>query len=98
MKRPHPKSAADIVRRWPSAEAFGVDLGLKRRGDHARVMMVRGRIPRSYWPRVLDCAHQRGIELTEADLEAAHRRRRGERVRKFIKAHQASLANAERSA
>jgi hypothetical protein len=65
-------TVAEIIGKWPSAEAFGLDLDLKHRGDHARVMKVRGRIPRAHWPRVLEAAKSRGIALTEADLLAAH--------------------------
>jgi len=57
---------------WPSSYAFGDDLGLKRGGDHARVMKRRGRIPEVYWPKVLKAAHQRGIPLSKEVLAAAH--------------------------
>lgn len=70
-------SVADIIGMWPTAEAFGDDLGLKRRGDHARVMKVRGRIPRHHWPRVLEAALKRKFHLTEKILEAAHVRANG---------------------
>jgi hypothetical protein len=66
---------ADIFGLWPSAEALGEDLGLKRRGDHARVMKVRGRIPRNHWPKLLDAAQKRRITLTERDLERVHEAR-----------------------
>ena len=67
-------SVAEIIELWPTSEAFGDDLGLKRRGDHARVMKVRGRIPRHHWPRVLEAAKNRGLPLDEDILEAAHDR------------------------
>lgn len=67
-----PKTVADIIGLWPNSEAFAEDLGLKRGGDHARVMKVRGRIPRYHWPRVLEGAARRHIPLTERLLERAH--------------------------
>jgi len=67
-------SVAEVIELWPSSEAFGDDLGLKRRGDHARVMKVRRRIPRRHWPQVLEAAERRGLPLSRADLERAHGR------------------------
>lgn len=68
-------TVVEIIELWPTSEAFGDDLGLKRRGDHARVMKVRGRIPRHHWPRVLEAAKKRGLPLNEGVLEAAHARK-----------------------
>jgi hypothetical protein len=64
---------ATIIDRWPSAEAFGQDIGLKYR-SHARTMKVRGSIPRAHWPKVLEAARRRAIALTQQDLEQAHQR------------------------
>ena len=68
------ETVADIIGLWPNSEAFAEDLQLKRGGDHARVMKVRGRIPRDHWPRVLEGAARRRIPLTEGMLERAHER------------------------
>lgn len=67
-------SFRSIIERWPSAEKFGADLGLKY-PSHARVMKVRNSIPASYWPRVLEAAGIRRIDLTRADLDAAKKAR-----------------------
>lgn len=66
------ETVADVIGLWPTSEAFGDDLGLKRRGDHARVMKVRGRIPRDRWPKVIEGAKRRGIPVDEHTLEAVH--------------------------
>lgn len=75
--KPSTLTVAQIIGLWPTAEAFGDDLELKRRGDHARVMKVRGRIPRHRWPKAIEAAKRRGITLTETDLERAHMERAG---------------------
>lgn len=75
--KPSTLTVAQIIGLWPTAEAFGDDLELKRRGDHARVMKVRGRIPRQRWPKAIEAAKRRGIALTETDLERAHMERVG---------------------
>ena len=68
----HPASVADLIRLWPSQEQFGDDLGLKWR-SHGRVMRVRNRIPRPYWPAVVSAAQRRGIEgVSIATLEKLH--------------------------
>jgi hypothetical protein len=65
---------SEIISKWPSAEAFSDDLGLKYR-SHGRVMKVRGRIPEARWPDVIAAAERRGIEgVTRELLEAAHGR------------------------
>lgn len=63
---------SDIIGLWPNAARFGEDLGLKRAGDHARVMKVRNRIPRQHWPRVLQAAAERNLPVTEELLKTAH--------------------------
>lgn len=59
---------ASIIDLWPSAEHFASDIGL-RFPSHARVMKVRGRIPKKYLPLVEQAAKRRGIDLPE--MEAA---------------------------
>ena len=70
-------SFRSIIERWPSAEKFGADLGLKY-PSHARVMKVRDSIPISYWPKVLSAADERRLQLTEDDLREAHKARFGD--------------------
>jgi len=61
-----------LISLWPSAEVFADDIGLKWR-SHARVMKVRGRIPRRYWPAVVDAAKARGIKgVSIKQLENIH--------------------------
>lgn len=67
-----PKTVADLIGLWPSSDAFGEDLALKRGGDHARVMKVRGRIPRIHWPLVLAGAAKRNLPVTKQTLERVH--------------------------
>lgn len=66
-------SVADVIDLWPSAEAFGDDIGLKWPG-HGRVMKVRGRIPSKHWPRVVEQAARRGLPVTEDLLRRIHRK------------------------
>lgn len=68
-------SFRSIIERWPSAEQFSADIGLKY-PSHARVMKVRDSIPVSYWPKVLEKARERSISLTEADLASAQEMRK----------------------
>lgn len=66
---------SEIISKWPSAEAFSEDIGLKYR-SHGRVMKVRGRIPELRWPAVIAAAERRGIEgVTREVLEAANGKR-----------------------
>ena len=67
---------SNIIDLWPNSARFGEDLGLKRGGDHARVMKVRNRIPRKHWPRALEAAQARGLHLTEEMLITAHEARK----------------------
>ena len=67
-------SFRSIIERWPSAEQFSADIGLKY-PSHARVMKVRNSIPVSYWPKVLEAAQARSIGLTETELSAAKKAR-----------------------
>lgn len=61
-----------LISLWPSAEVFADDIGLKWR-SHARVMKIRGRIPRAYWPKVAEAAERRGINgVSIAQLERIH--------------------------
>ena len=69
-------SFRSIIGRWPSAEKFSADIGLKY-PSHARVMKVRNSIPISYWPKVLEAAKDRDIHLTEEDLLTAQKTRAG---------------------
>lgn len=64
-------TVADVIGLWPSAEAFGDDLGLKWR-SYGRVMRLRGRIPRDHWPKVVESALRRGYPVTEQTLERVH--------------------------
>jgi hypothetical protein len=68
-------TVSGIISLWPSTRSFAEDLGLKYGPDHARVMKVRQRIPRHHWQRLLSCAKERGIEISEHDLQAANTRR-----------------------
>ena len=61
----------DIIGRWPSAEAFAKAIGLKY-PSYARIMKMRGRIPRVHWPAVVEASAEIGQPLTRADIEAAH--------------------------
>lgn len=63
--------ARSIIEKWPNAEIFASDLGLKR-DSHGRVMKVRNRIPLAHWPKLLEAARVRGIDLSEGDLAQAH--------------------------
>lgn len=65
------QTVSQIIEQWPSAETFADDIGLKHR-SHARVMKLRGSIPRRYWLLVIDAAAKRGIRLDEASLSASH--------------------------
>ncbi len=65
-------NARQIIGLWPNSDVLGEDLGLKRGGDHVRIMRLRGRIARSHWDRMLEAARRRGIDLTADMLEAAH--------------------------
>lgn len=61
-----------LIELWPSAEKFADDIGLKWR-SHARVMKIRGRIPRRYWQTVVQAAETRGISgITIDELERIH--------------------------
>jgi hypothetical protein len=62
----------DLIKLWPNAEAFAADLGLKNGGSHARVMKMRGSIPRVYWPAMVEAAGRRGFALTEEQIKTAH--------------------------
>lgn len=73
---PADTNVATIIGLWPTTEAFADDLGLKRGADHARVMKVRGRIPKGRWPAVLEAAQRRGLPLTEQMLERANQSER----------------------
>lgn len=64
-------TASDIIGRWPSAEQFGRDIGLKY-PSHARVMKLRGGIPRAHWQAVIEAAEARGFTITRDDLMRAH--------------------------
>lgn len=73
------ESFADIIEQWPSAVAFGEDLGVK--DVTARSWKWRG-IPAEYWSDVVAAARHRGIpgityELL-ARLAAARRRDRAQ--------------------
>lgn len=62
---------ARIIGLWPSAEHYAADIALKY-PSYARVMKMRRRIPKRYWPATLAAAERRGFNLTEQDLVAAH--------------------------
>lgn len=66
-----------IISRWPNAEKFGADIGLKKkhRASHARAMKVRNSVPETYWPKLLGSDQARQIGLTEDDLRAAKQAR-----------------------
>jgi hypothetical protein len=66
-------TVAALIDLWPSAEAFGGDIGLKWPG-HARVMKMRGRIPDDYWPRIVAAAEMRGLPVSEELLRRLHQR------------------------
>ena len=53
----------DIIERWPSAEHFASDIGLKY-PSYGRVLKLRGRIPRKYWPEALAAATRRQSRWT----------------------------------
>lgn len=65
-----PRTASEIIDRWPSPKAFGDDLGVKL--SHVHVMKVRGSIPARRWPRVVEAAKARSIDLTLEQIESAH--------------------------
>jgi hypothetical protein len=63
---------ADIISRWPSAEVFADDLGLKWR-SHGRVMRLRNSIPETYWQAVAEAAKRRGYaDITSEVIAKAH--------------------------
>lgn len=62
-----PRTIAELIALWPSAEVFSDDLGLKWR-SHGRVMKVRRRIPVAYWDAVVSSARRRGIGGITHDL------------------------------
>jgi len=61
-----------IISRWPNAETFAADLGLKHL-SYGRVMKLRRSIPPAHWPAALKAAEVRGIPLSQQELEDAHR-------------------------
>ena len=65
VTRISPNDAA-IIDLWPSAEHFAQDIGL-RFPSHARVMKLRGRIPKKYLSLVEQAAKRRGIDLPEVE-------------------------------
>lgn len=67
-------SFSSIIDKWPSAEQFGRDLGLKTYA-HGRLMKRRNSIPPIYWPKLLKAAEARNIKLTEKHLLAAQKAR-----------------------
>jgi hypothetical protein len=71
---PIPRSVPELISKWPSAEIFADELGLKWR-SHGRVMKYRGKIPRTYWPRIAELAAARGMPyVNETLLERLHDR------------------------
>ena len=64
----------DIFALWPSASELARDIGLKRE-SHATLMKLRGSIPVSYWPALVEAAKKRRIKgVTYEVLVAAHAR------------------------
>lgn len=61
----------DIIDRWPSAEAFAKAIGLKY-PSYARIMKMRGRIPRVHWHAVAEASVAIGKPLTVAQIADAH--------------------------
>lgn len=66
-------TVSDIIERWPSAEHFAADIGLKY-PSYGRVLKMRGRIPEKYWEAALAAARIRKISVSREDLESAHTR------------------------
>lgn len=64
-------TVSEIIERWPSAEHFASDIGLKY-PSYARVMKMRQRIPPKYWDATMAAARARGFVVTIEDLRAAH--------------------------
>lgn len=64
-------TVSSIIERWPSAEHFASDIGLKY-PSYGRVLKMRGRIPVKYWEAALAAARIRKIELSRGELEVAH--------------------------
>lgn len=69
-----------IIERWPSAEHFASDLGL-RYPSYGRVMKMRNRIPSKHWEPLLAAARARGIVLTRDELNDAHLSKSSTQVR-----------------
>lgn len=65
-----PRTASEIIDRWPSPKAFGDDIGVKL--SHVHVMKVRGAIPARRWPKVVEAARARGIDVSIDQIEHAH--------------------------
>lgn len=64
-------TVAALIERWPSAEHFASDIGLKY-PSYARVMKMRGRIPEKYWEATLGAARARGIAISLDEIKEAH--------------------------
>lgn len=61
------KTFDDIISMWPTAKAFGTDVGVS--GLVARQWRRRNSIPSSHWRAVVDAAQKRGFtDVTEAAL------------------------------
>jgi hypothetical protein len=68
-----PQNIKELIGKWPNADAFADDLGLKWAGGHARLMKMRNRIPRVYWPEVVAGAAKRGIpNIDQGLIERLH--------------------------
>lgn len=82
MTKRLPRTVAELIELWPSAEQFSDDLGLKYR-SHGRLMKVRGSIPRNRWDSVVQAATSRGIDgVTHRLLERLHIAKYLEEVRR----------------
>lgn len=63
--------ASDIIGKWPSAEHFASDIGLKY-PSYGRVMKMRERIPEKYWEAAAAAARARGLPVSIEQIRAAH--------------------------
>ncbi len=57
---------SEIIGRWPTAEEFAADVGVK--GVTARQWRLRNSVPVAYWPAIIEAADKRGFTDINRDL------------------------------
>lgn len=60
-----------VIALWRSARAFAIDIAGPSMSEQGKIWRRRNRVPRHYWPRLLERLAERGHpEITEDMLES----------------------------